>query len=655
MTENFYYVGGTIPFDRQEVYVSRKADKDLLESLKSGQFSYVFNSRQMGKSSLMVNIKEKFKENKDIICIDYSLQNRPTDESNFYNTLIQNIGEKIDEKFIAVPQDREIGCNDLTEFFQKVLSSNKTIKIIVFIDEIDVLFDFYWRDNFFGLIRAYSEYKAHSDKQEYRRLTFCLLGVATPFDLIQDNAKSPFNIQCERIELEGFKSNECSNLEAGLKVVAANQKLLMEWIIDWTRGQPFLTQKICHLVVTSGLNFSTEEREKMKLDSLVEEKIIENGLSEEKDDPEHLRTIRKRLIEDKQVHFLLNLYQRILNEGSIESQDDYVYQKLRLSGLVVKREGRLEVFNEIYKRIFNQDWIEEELNNIIPIEYKEKKAAWEASASTTTHRDKSWLLYGYELKKAIDKKYSDFSGEDRIFIEKSKLDIEIISDYKINLELTDEQEDIIITTAIDWTNRQKKILEKLIYIINEQGKLIKDIPKDYNFKEWVNNLVEEQLLNDEEIKKEIEVKITQTSEEKRFWLLVTYGKILHPTYQVKDYEIPSDICTEADDLLKIGLVRKRYEYIQDEYTYWEVANEVYTKIFNQKYIENNLPAFRFNDELGLSYGKKFGLWLINQEDKHLLSNEEISAILPKLDNQELELSYEEHLFLIKSQIKVNLN
>lgn len=93
-------------------------------------------------------------------------------------------------------------------------------------------------------------------------------------------------------------------------------------------------------------------------------KIIENGLSEEKDDPEHLRTIRSRLREEKQGHLLLHLYQRILNESRIEFKDDYVYQKLKLLGLVVKKNGYLEVFNEIYKRIFNQGWITEELDNI---------------------------------------------------------------------------------------------------------------------------------------------------------------------------------------------------------------------------------------------------------------------------------------------------
>ncbi|MDE5103168.1 MAG: AAA-like domain-containing protein [Trichodesmium sp. St19_bin2] len=374
MTENFYHVGGTIPCNKQEVYVSRKADDDLLESLKNGQFSYVFNSRQMGKSSLIVNLKEELRENKDILCIDYSLQNRPKDESDLYKNLIQEIGRKFLEintnktlnviNFIPISQDRKIGYSDLTEFFQKLLLSNKKIEIIIFIDEIDGLLNFTWRDNFFELIRTYSEYKAHSNKQEYRRLTFCLLGVATPSNLVQNNGNSPFNIQCKRIELEGLKSHECSNLAAGLKNVAVKPELLMKWIIDWTGGQPFLTQKVCQLVVTSNLKFSQEEREKIKLDNLLQEKIIENGLSEEKDDPEHLRTIRNRLREEKQGHLLLHLYQRILNESRIEFKDDCVYQKLTLLGLVVKKDGYLEVFNEIYKRIFNQGWITEELDNI---------------------------------------------------------------------------------------------------------------------------------------------------------------------------------------------------------------------------------------------------------------------------------------------------
>jgi len=33
--------------------------------------------------------------------------------------------------------------------------------------------------------------------------------------------------------------------------------------------------------------------------------------------------------------------------------------KLRLSGLVIQKDGKLRVFNSIYKEIFNQNWVNE--------------------------------------------------------------------------------------------------------------------------------------------------------------------------------------------------------------------------------------------------------------------------------------------------------
>ena len=49
---SFYITGGTVPSNAAS-YVSRNADTELLEALRSGHFSYVLTSRQMGKSSLM--------------------------------------------------------------------------------------------------------------------------------------------------------------------------------------------------------------------------------------------------------------------------------------------------------------------------------------------------------------------------------------------------------------------------------------------------------------------------------------------------------------------------------------------------------------------------------------------------------------------------
>jgi hypothetical protein len=59
MTDKYEYkVGGSLG-ENAPSYVIRQADFDLYHSLKAGDFCYIFNSRQMGKTSLIVRTMKK--------------------------------------------------------------------------------------------------------------------------------------------------------------------------------------------------------------------------------------------------------------------------------------------------------------------------------------------------------------------------------------------------------------------------------------------------------------------------------------------------------------------------------------------------------------------------------------------------------------------
>src|SRR5258705_4158906 len=100
-------------------------------------------------------------------------------------------------------------------------------------------------NDFFAAIRKF--YNRRSEDEELLRLTFCLLGVAAPSDLIRDTRTTPFNIG-ERIELHDFTEAEAAPLTAGLRQSPETGTRLLARILHWTNGQPYLTQRLCQAV-----------------------------------------------------------------------------------------------------------------------------------------------------------------------------------------------------------------------------------------------------------------------------------------------------------------------------------------------------------------------------------------------------------------------
>ena len=326
MTSNpsfpYRHLGGSLPL-ADPTYVVRDADTQLYQALCDREFCYVLNSRQMGKSSLRVRVMEQLQAD-GIACgvVDLSAMGTESTESAWYKGLAYRIMRNFrvakpgakgeppfdwrgwwhDHDFLSPVQQ-------LAELIQEGLLKTIEGDIVIFIDEIDSVLSFdFSTDDFFAWIR--SCYNNRADDADYQRLTFCLLGVATPGDLITDKKRTPFNVG-RAIALDGFEFSQAQTaLQSGLVQAGLPEpETVLRKILNWTGGQPFLTQKLCQLVVSHWPTVDPQSPDS-SVDTIVQTHILTNW--ESHDEPEHLRTIRDRFYaHPERTNRLLGLYQQI--------------------------------------------------------------------------------------------------------------------------------------------------------------------------------------------------------------------------------------------------------------------------------------------------------------------------------------------------------
>ena len=351
-----FTIGGTVQAGGG-IYLPRPADDELLRHCLAGDFSYVLTARQMGKSSLMVRTAERLHaEGIHTAIIDLTRLGTNVSAEQWYLGLVDELVEQleldVDYRNWWQAHNHLGATQRLSRFLREGVLDALPGDLVIFIDEIDTTLSLPFSDDFFAAIRAC--YNARSTDPAYHRLAFVLLGVATPGDLIHDPQRTPFNIG-ERIDLSDFTLEETLPLTKGFDLPEDEARRVLGWVLEWTGGHPYLTQRLCRALV---------DRENPRWDKpAVAAAVEETFLGEHSKQDGNLQFVRDMLTRRAPKRYALPVMKtlRDIQRGREVADDEQSIPKmhLKLSGIVHRKGNNLFLRNRIYERVFDRRWLKQ--------------------------------------------------------------------------------------------------------------------------------------------------------------------------------------------------------------------------------------------------------------------------------------------------------
>ncbi len=394
-------VGGAVNA-RTGVYIVRPCDDELLRLLERGEYCNVLSSRQVGKTSLIKRTRwrlwQKGYHTAEVEVAGYL--GSPTDASEWYQGLLDGIADqlKLDVDVEAWWQaSRSITANQkLIQFFREEviaklapLAGDKPV--IIFLDEIDSTLALKYTDDFFVAIRAM--YNDRASDPLYQKIAFCLVGVATPNEIIKEKRTTPYNIG-KTIELPDFDPDrdDLTPLYRATRPADVVQgEAIVRAVMRETGGHPYLTARLLDLPAVC--QSATPDT----VAAFVREQFA--SLDEVKSDTHFdtmLRFLNER-VDDKRS--TLEVYREVLRGKLVSDQTTPAHLNLKLIGLIKRdRRGNLVVRNPVYARLFNETWVESAIPPVeqrVRIERRRAQVAWRVAIVAVALLLLGWFAVWY--------------------------------------------------------------------------------------------------------------------------------------------------------------------------------------------------------------------------------------------------------------------
>ena len=308
-TGEFFSVGAPLHAVRAG-YVSRKADELLYNTVASGRFAHVIAPDRSGKSSLVAATAARLEAKGFRIAIldldQIGLRDGGQDPGRWYYNVAYRLLRQLRIRYDLQTwwHDRSILSNRqrLLEFYSEILLQFISERIVIFVDEIQCTEELPFADQLLASIRA--AHNARTTDPDFMRLTFVLLGECDPVSLVAEPELSPFNVT-QQVLLDDFTREQLDLFATELNLSDDDAEKALDRIYYWTRGQPYLSQKLARQVARDAVDGDIAEH----VDHIAKTQL--SGRAALHSEP-HMSHIHRAVVRDgKSSEALLNLYGRL--------------------------------------------------------------------------------------------------------------------------------------------------------------------------------------------------------------------------------------------------------------------------------------------------------------------------------------------------------
>lgn len=305
---------GTVRAD-SPFYVRRSEDDRIEEllALDDGRTIVVGGPRQVGKSSLLA-MAQAWAEEHHYLCCYITFQGMDPDQLDSLPGLLKYLAAKLHRDLDTALHPKDVWDDFLGHkesfavFVEDAILRGADSQVVLFFDEVDLIFRRDYSNSFFGMLRSWHENRAR--RENWNKLNI-LIGHATdPSTWIEDDNQSPFNVGVNLYpeDLTPAHVRRLIERHEGLDVA------ICDAVIDLCGGQPYLIRRALYAVAKEDLTVA---------------ELATQARTERSPFRDHLNRFRIHLERKPKLALAMKL---VIRDNRCDDEDDF--QSLRAAGLI---------------------------------------------------------------------------------------------------------------------------------------------------------------------------------------------------------------------------------------------------------------------------------------------------------------------------------